>query len=141
LNPLAQFRDVSIQIIKLSPLQNQGLTYIQVNFRMQRPSTDIAKTLKYKILDKNVPCLKIPNSPLHLKDVFSKFKGLAWIDSKALFNNRREKISRTHSKKKHETSLQPKINRKQYKLRCAEAYRNHLKRLNYSEQTIRSYTS
>ena len=60
-----------------------------------------AKALKDRKWDKERQFLYVPNKKEHLKDIFSKFKGLAWVDGKAFFDKTRQQFcQKTHPKAK-----------------------------------------
>lgn len=88
-----------------------------------------AKTLKGRKWDKEGQFLYVPNKKEQLKDIFSKFKGLAWVDVKAFFAKKEQPFTKKRSQ------LLSKFDD------CVTELEERLMLKGYSPQTIKSYKS
>lgn len=66
--------------ITLDKITITGKEYLRVQFPMQSPHKELAKTLHDRKWSTAFQCLYIPNTRQHIDNVFDTFKGLAWIN-------------------------------------------------------------
>ncbi len=107
--------------IKLFHLEHQQISYIGMycpkNKEWEKALLNIGARW-----NKNREFLFIKNKPIYLKQIFSYFKGIAWVDMKSLL------------KKEN-------LNVKSPKIKFPTEYERLLKRKRYSKNTIKTYCS
>jgi hypothetical protein len=115
--------------IKLLHKKMDGQQFIRIDFPMHiEVFKSAVKHLKDRKWDKKGQFLYLPNTKEHLKDIFQKFKGIAWVDTTAFFAK----------KQKH----QPKRAKKPSEFDdCSIDLEERLLLRAYSPQTIKSYKS
>lgn len=114
--------------VTLKPLDHRDQSVIGLYFPYQQELIDIARQLGCT-WSKTKRCWYIPNNRTNLKAIFAQYRGLAWVDSKALFTGQAK--PKNQQQNRQERSIQ--------KRDVPTAYRNQLIRLRYSNNTIRTY--
>jgi len=132
--------------IILQHAQVQNRNVIQLQFDLKNPAlTQKAKTLQDRKWNKEEAYLYVPNTKEHLKNIFSTFKGTAWVEARQFLKTkpkfRRKKCS-TPEVIGNGSQLK-KTEARTYNIvkSCPEVYINKLKTLNYSYQTLKTYKS
>ena len=131
--------------VRLRHLSIKGKKMIGLQFYPDKVLQGLVKALPDVGWSKNHNMVYVPNSKSHLSCVFSTFKGVAWVDGNSFFakktppkargGNKPGAIGNGSQTKKTRTRTYPIIKS------CPEEYINKLKTLNYSEQTLRTYSS
>lgn len=121
-----------------------GKRIIKVPFDIKDPVlASCAKRLLDRKWDREGCFLYVPNTRAHLKNIFSTFKGSAWVEA--------TQFLRTGPGARKGTVMNPEVigngsQHKKTKARtyditkpCPEEYTNKLRTLNYSYQTLKTY--
>jgi len=121
-----------------------GQKVIKVSFDTGNPVlASCAKRLSGRKWYKEGGFLYVPNTKDNLKNIFSTFKGTAWVDAEQLFDrSSRSKEAKGQGPGTIGNGSQHKKTRvRTYEITrpCPEAYTNKLKVLNYSYHTLRAY--
>jgi len=155
---------MSRYVVRLQHVSVSGQNVIKVVFPLDAEPVKVAarQLLDRKWCEAAGGFLYVPNSPAHLKDIFRKFKGVAFVDGKQFFGGRAPKQKQRPAAASPRAAGRPgaqgrfsppaggKVNAEGAKrtLRrreaplvkeCPPAYRKLLVRLNYSAHTVRNY--
>lgn len=77
--------------IRLSRFKDNGFHYIRIDFPFDEQLIQAVKKIEGASWNKSNRCWLIPNNQLKLKAIYTVLKGLAWVDSKALFSGSQKK--------------------------------------------------
>ncbi|NLR94102.1 tyrosine-type recombinase/integrase [Flammeovirga agarivorans] len=128
--------------IRLNPIKIQNKKVIKLSFPMTDGIKKLIKTLPNVKWDSNLECIYIPNDRSNIDSVFTTFKGIAWVDTKALFQSSNKEVLTIHEENNYQ-SLYKKI-QKQYAKEDAVHLVALVKKLEvfrYSLNTANVYTS
>ncbi|WP_244994590.1 tyrosine-type recombinase/integrase [Flammeovirga yaeyamensis] len=139
--------------IRLNPIKIHNQKFIKVSFPMTEGIKKLIKTLPDVKWNKELECIYIPDGYKSIQAVFATFKGIAWVDTKAVFqSNNKEaltqgeemsyellymKIQQQYPKHKviHLNGLVKKLELFRYSINTANTYTSMLYRyLDYLEQ-------
>ncbi|OHX64882.1 hypothetical protein [Flammeovirga pacifica] len=81
--------------IRLNPIKIKNQKFIKLSFPMTDGMKKLVKTLPEVKWSKELECIFIPNSYKSIQNVFTTFKGIAWVDTKMVFqSNSKEELSK-----------------------------------------------
>lgn len=136
----SRFKGSNQTTILLKPFKHRGKNNIAFDFSYNNKFNFQLKKVKDIFWSQSNKCWYVENQPGKLKEIFSLFKGVAWVDASSFFNGKSPKEhyqeKSKESNKKDPTQIRIKINKP-----VPEEYISTLKRMRYSENTIKTYTS
>ncbi|MBT3302690.1 MAG: site-specific integrase [Bacteroidetes bacterium] len=112
----------------LEPLRIEGNNYIKIKFPYDELLVETVRQIKEATYNPEERFWYIINKPDNLKQIFSSFNGIAWVDSTAIFqkNTKKQEI---------------KTKREIADIKIPEEFEKLLIRKRYSPQTIKVYKS
>jgi len=120
-----------LPIITLKRIQHRKGNQIGLYFTYNEALIKVARTYLKATWSQTLNCWYVPNNPKNLKQIFSDYKGKAFVDSSALFNRDQKPVP---PKRKRERLLS------QDKKTLVNNYFKYLRGKRYSKSTIQTYT-
>ncbi|GJM62633.1 site-specific tyrosine recombinase/integron integrase [Persicobacter diffluens] len=121
--------------IRLSKLQiNQG-KFIRIDFPWEEGFKKLIKQLPDLKWNAQLACTYIPHTAYHIQCIFRLFKGVAWVDGKAIFRNKAERQDNYQGLQKKYKNISIAPDRKE----ALQAMLDRLESLRYSYHTANTY--
>lgn len=120
-----------LPIITLKQVHHRKGDQIGLFFNYNDALIKIAKTNIKATWSQTLYCWYVPNNPQNLKQIFSNYRGIAFVDSSALFNKNEKPVP---PKRKRERQLSKD------KKTLVNNYFKYLRGKRYSKNTINTYT-
>lgn len=125
---------INLATIRLSRFKQNGFDYIRIDFPFDDKLIHSVKKIEGASWNKSNRCWLVPNKQDNLKAIQTVFKGLAWIDSKALFASRHKKDQKNKYRK-------PAINLNPTAKQAIIDFEKFMVAKRYSVNTIKNYIS
>ncbi len=141
----------SLPVITLVHLDIDGQSRIGLRFDIASDVAPVAKTLTGRKWSHEHHCLHVANRPALLKEIFARFKGVAWIESRQFFKKGVKPrpgaghdagtLPRHRAGHHHQSVGNSKPLPREYTLHkpLPPLYEEILLRRNYSKHTLRTY--
>lgn len=128
--------------IRLNPIKINNQKFVKISFPMTEGVKKLVKTIPNVKWSKELECVYIPSDYKTIQAVFNTFKGIAWVDTKAVFSSNHKEVLSKGEESSYQ-ALYQKI-QKQYPKEKAVHLMALVKKLElyrYALNTAYTYTS
>jgi integrase/recombinase XerD len=127
--------------VVLSHLEHKGMKQIKIDFPYNELLKKELRKIKGVAWSSTKRCWYILNKPENLSLIFSAFRGIAWVDAKALFGEKTDWLEDISRRKKGTRMRKMKLEHPVHveNIEKIEKFLSWLRNKRYSQNTIRTY--